>query len=75
MLTNGEVLNIKTNEFKVASTFLIGSTGDYGEIQFNQLNLIGSGKMNGVKGNFISQVSMFGAVEVKISECVKEVVF
>lgn len=75
-LRNGMVQNIKTNEFEIASTFLFGSTTTNSRvIQFNQLNLIGSVSINGVKGKFFSQISMFGAVKVKRSECVKEVIF
>jgi hypothetical protein len=75
-LRDGMGQNIKTDEFEIASTFLFGtSTTNSRSIQFNQLNLIGTGSINDVKGKFISQISMFGANKVKVSECVKEVIF
>jgi hypothetical protein len=75
-LRNGMVQNIKTDEFEIASTFLFGSsTTNSRVIQFNQLNLIGSGSINGVKGKFFSEISMSGTNKVKRSECVKEIIF
>jgi hypothetical protein len=75
ILKNGLVKEIKTNEYKLASKFLINGSNDKRLLQFNQLDLIGFAIINGQKERFLSSISMFGAIKVKKTESVKEISF
>lgn len=76
VLKGGSIKRIKLLDYRLAHKFVLDSAAnDERDIQFNQLNLAGVANINGKKEKFIASISMFGAIEVKIAENVKEITF
>ncbi len=76
VLKDGNIKKIYLLDYRLSYKFVLDNpNNERRDIQFNQFNFIGFATINGKKENFCSPLSRCGAIEVKLSDSVKEIAF